>query len=131
MVHWDSSITILVLVSRTLELRFAGARGDNTLKIFKNLFLQNQLANSIKLGTNYPWSKAIQVCANEGSYPLQRGDNDKNVKMVWCHLKIFSRSTGPILARLGTNHPWGRGFNFVQVKGIVPFQGEIHVIAEE
>jgi hypothetical protein len=25
---------------------------------------------------------------------------------VWGHLKIFSRTTGPILTRLGTNHPW-------------------------
>jgi hypothetical protein len=34
------------------------------------------------------------------------GDNHKNVKMGWGHLKIFfSRTTGPILARLGTNHP--------------------------
>jgi hypothetical protein len=35
-----------------------------------------------------------------------------------------------ILTKLGTNHPWGgRGFQFVQMKGIVPFQGEI--IAKE
>ena len=27
--------------------------------------------------------------------------------MGWGHLKIFfSRTTGPILTRLGTNHPW-------------------------
>jgi hypothetical protein len=27
--------------------------------------------------------------------------------MGWGHLKIFfSRTTGPILSRLGTNHPW-------------------------
>jgi hypothetical protein len=25
--------------------------------------------------------------------------------MGWVHLKIFSRTTGPILTRLGTNHP--------------------------
>jgi hypothetical protein len=49
--------------------------------------------------------KGIQVCSNKGSGPLQRGDNDKNVKMGWSHLKIFSRTTGLILARLGTNHP--------------------------
>jgi hypothetical protein len=29
--------------------------------------------------------------------------------MEWGHLKIFSRTTGPILTRLGTNHPWGKG----------------------
>jgi hypothetical protein len=25
--------------------------------------------------------------------------------MGWSHLKIFSRTAGPILTRLGTNHP--------------------------
>jgi hypothetical protein len=51
--------------------------------------------------------KGIQVCSNKGSGPLQRGDNHKNVKMGLGHLKIiFSRTTGPILTRLGTHHPW-------------------------
>jgi hypothetical protein len=51
--------------------------------------------------------KGIQVCSNKGSGSLQRGDNHKNVKMGWSHLKIlFSRATGPILTRLGTNLPW-------------------------
>jgi hypothetical protein len=45
--------------------------------------------------------------SNKGPGPLQRGDHHKNVKMGWGHLKIFfSRTTGPILTRLGTNHPW-------------------------
>jgi hypothetical protein len=49
--------------------------------------------------------------------------------MGWGHLKIFfSRTTGPILTRLGINHPWG-GFKFVQMKGIILIQGEI--IAKE
>jgi hypothetical protein len=35
------------------------------MKIFKNL-LQNQQAKfKVKLGTNYPWMKEIQVCSNE------------------------------------------------------------------
>jgi hypothetical protein len=60
----------------------------------------------------------IQVCSNKGPGPLQRVDNHKNVKMGWGHLKIlFSRTTGPILTRLGTNHPWGRGFKVIQTKG--------------
>jgi hypothetical protein len=29
------------------------------------------------------------------AHPLQRGDNHKNIKMGWAHLKIFSRSTEP------------------------------------
>jgi hypothetical protein len=57
--------------------------------------------------------KGIQLHSNKGSDPLQRGDNHKNVKMGWCHLKIFlSRTTEPILIRLGTNHPWGKGIQF-------------------
>jgi hypothetical protein len=48
----------------------------------------------------------IQVSSNKGPDPLQRGDNHKNVKMVCGHFKIlFSRTTGPILNRLGTNLP--------------------------
>jgi hypothetical protein len=38
---------------------------------------------------------------------------------------FFSRTSGPILTRLGTNHPWGRGFKFVQMKGNALFKGEI------
>jgi hypothetical protein len=45
--------------------------------------------------------KGIQVCANKGPGPLYSGDNHKNVKMGWVHLKIFfSRTTGPILTRI-------------------------------
>jgi hypothetical protein len=73
--------------------------------------------------------KGIQVCSHKGPIPLQRGDNHKNVKIGWGHLKIFFRTTGPILTRLGTNHPLGRGLKFVQMKDIAPLQGEI--IAKE
>jgi hypothetical protein len=51
--------------------------------------------------------KGIKVCSNKEPGPLQRGDNRKNVKMGWGHLRIFfSRTTGPILTRRGTNNPW-------------------------
>jgi hypothetical protein len=54
--------------------------------------------------------KGIQVFSKKGPVPLQRGDNHKNVKMGWGHLKIFSKKiTVPILTRLGTNHPWKGG----------------------
>jgi hypothetical protein len=50
--------------------------------------------------------KGIQVCLNIGPDPLLREDNHKNIKMGWGHLKIFfSRTTGPILTIVGTNHP--------------------------
>jgi hypothetical protein len=90
------------------------------------IFSRTSEPNSIKLGTNYLSVKGIQVCSNKGPGPLQRGNNHKNVKMRCCHLKLFlSRITGPILTILGTNHPWGRGFKFVQMKRIVPLQGEV------
>jgi hypothetical protein len=38
---------------------------------------------------------------------------------------FFSKSTGPILTRLSTDHPWGRDFKFVQIEGIALLQGEI------
>jgi hypothetical protein len=49
--------------------------------------------------------KENQVCLNKGPGPLQRGDNYKNIKMGCGDLKILSRTTGPISARLGRNHP--------------------------
>jgi hypothetical protein len=50
--------------------------------------------------------KGIQVWSNKGPGPLQIGDNHKNEKMWFGHLIIFfSRTTGPILTKLGTNHP--------------------------
>jgi hypothetical protein len=74
--------------------------------------------------------KGIQVCSNKGPGPLQRGDNHKNIEMGWGHVIIFfSRTTGPILTRLGINHSWGREFKFVQMKGIALLQGD--VIAKE
>jgi hypothetical protein len=33
--------------------------------------------------------KGIQVLSIKGPGPLQRGDNHKNIKMGWGHLKIF------------------------------------------
>jgi hypothetical protein len=40
--------------------------------------------------------KGIQVCSNKGPGTIQRGDNHKNLKMWWGHLKIlFSRTMKP------------------------------------
>jgi hypothetical protein len=65
--------------------------------------------------------KEIQVCSNKGPGPLLRGDNYKNVKMGRGHLKIFfSRTTGPILTKLGTNHPWGEGIQVCSNEGGCP-----------
>jgi hypothetical protein len=61
-------------------------RGDNServnihRKFFKIFFSRTSRPNSIKLNTNYPYVKGIQVCTNKGPGPLQRGDNHKNKK---------------------------------------------------
>jgi hypothetical protein len=41
------------------------------------------------------WVEEIEGCSNKGSGPPQRGDNHKNAKILWVHLKIFSRATRP------------------------------------
>jgi hypothetical protein len=99
-------------------------RGDSSL--FK--ISRTSTPNSIKLNTNYTWVKGIQVYSNKGPCPLQRGDYHKNLKVGWGHLKIFfSRTTGPSLTRLGTNHLWGSEFKFVLMKGFALLQGEVTV----
>ena len=50
-----------------------------------------------------------------------KGDNYKNVKMGWGHLKIFfSRTNGPILTRLDINDPWGKGIQVCSNEGDCP-----------
>jgi hypothetical protein len=63
--------------------------------------------------------KGIQVCSNKGPGPLQSGDNHKNVKMGWGHLRIFfSRTNGLTLTRLGKNYPWRKRIQvFFQRRG--------------
>jgi hypothetical protein len=56
-------------------------RGGNSRRVkilrffFKIFFSRTSRTQSIKLGTNYPWVKGIQVCSNKGSGLLQKGDN--------------------------------------------------------
>jgi hypothetical protein len=65
--------------------------------------------------------KGIQVCLNKGPCPLERGDNHKNVNIGWGHLKIFfSRTTGPVLTRRGTNHPWVKVIQVCSKEGDSP-----------
>jgi hypothetical protein len=61
--------------------------------------------------------KVIQVCSNKGPCPFQRGDNHKNVKMGWLHLKIFFSRT---ITRLGTNYPWVKRIQICFKKGKIP-----------
>jgi hypothetical protein len=42
---------------------------------------------TIKLDTNHPCMKGIQVCSNKGSDPLQRRDNHKNENIGWVLFK--------------------------------------------
>jgi hypothetical protein len=98
-------------------------RGENSERVkihwqFLEIFFRTSRPNAIKLGTNYPRVKGIQVCSNKGPGPLQRGDNHKNMKLGWGHLKIFfSRTTRLILARLRTNHPLVKGIHVCSKEG--------------
>jgi hypothetical protein len=64
--------------------------------------------------------EGIQVSSNEGQCPSPRGDNSKRVKIYKNYFKIFSRTTGPISTRFGTNHPWGEGIQVSSNKGRSP-----------
>jgi hypothetical protein len=98
-------------------------RGDNSkrVKIHRNFlkifFSRTSRPTSIKLGRNYPRVKRIQVCTNKGTGPLQRRDNHKKAKMGWGHLKIFSKTTGPILTKFDTIHPWWEGIQVCTHEG--------------
>jgi hypothetical protein len=72
-------------------------KSKNTLIFFKKSSSPEPAGQfSIKLGTHHPWVKGILNCLNKGPGPPQRGDNHKNTKMGWGHLKIFSsRTTEP------------------------------------
>jgi hypothetical protein len=54
-------------------------RGDNSERVkihrnfFKTFFSKTIKPKAIKLETNYPLVKSIQVCSNKGPGPLQRG----------------------------------------------------------
>jgi hypothetical protein len=61
--------------------------------------------------------KEIQVCSNKGPGPLQRGDDHKNVKIGVISIIFLSRTTGPILTRLGINHPVRKGIQVSSNEG--------------
>jgi hypothetical protein len=76
-------------------------RGDNHKRViihwkFLKIFSRTSRPLSIKLVINHPWVKGILNCWNKGPGPFQRGDNHKNAKIGWVHLKIiFSKTTEP------------------------------------
>jgi hypothetical protein len=68
--------------------------------------------------------KGNQVCSNKGPGPLQRGDNNKNVKMGRGYLKIFfSRISRPKSIKLGTNYHLVKRIQVCSNKGPGPLQG--------
>jgi hypothetical protein len=106
-------ITVLEGEIIAKELKY----NENFYKIF---FSITSRPKSIKLGTNYPWMKGIQVCSNKGPDPLQKGDNHPNIEMGLVHLIIFFRTTGPILTRLRIIHLWGKGIQVCSNEGDCP-----------
>jgi hypothetical protein len=60
------------------EVDSPSLRGDNSERVqihrtFLKIFSRTSGPKSIKLGTNYPLVRRIQVCSNKGPGPLQRG----------------------------------------------------------
>ena len=94
------------------EGMFPFPRGDQNSKIVKihkrNLKMYRTTRPTFsKLGTMHPWVKGIQFCLNEAPHHFPRGEIYEIAKIHWRNLKIFfSRSTGLILIKLGTMHPW-------------------------
>ena len=71
--------------------------------------------------------KGIQVLTNEGLRPFPRGDNYEMAKIHWWNLKkniFFSRTSRPILTKLGTKYRWLKGIQFCSNKGSFP-RGDI------
>jgi hypothetical protein len=64
-----------------------------TYVYIEKIFSRSSRPISMKLDTNYAWVKGILNCSNKGPGPVQKGNNHKNAKMGWGHLKIFSRTT--------------------------------------
>jgi hypothetical protein len=67
-----------ILGGRGFKCHSPSQRGDNSERVkihrkFLNIFSRTSWPKSIKLGTNYPLVKRIQVCSNKGPGPLQRG----------------------------------------------------------
>ena len=77
---------------------------------------------STKLGTKHPWLKGIQVCSNKGPCPFPRGCWLKNCENI---SRIFWRTTCQFQPNLAQSILFWRGFNFIQMKGHVLFQGEV------
>ena len=76
---WDSAdLSLYKLWSPRVKLGTQEGELFLHLYIGKNLLKWNIRPISIKLGTNISCMIGIQIYSNEGSCPLQRGDNHKN-----------------------------------------------------
>jgi hypothetical protein len=53
------------------------------------IFSRTSLSKSIKYGTNYPLVKRIKFVQIKGQAFFKGGDNHRNVRKGWGHLKIL------------------------------------------
>ena len=79
------------------------------------------LLKNHKANFNQPWHKATFGVRDSSLFKwwahFPRGDNYEIAEIHWQIKKIFfSRTTGPISIKIGTNHPW--------VKGILVYSNE-------
>jgi hypothetical protein len=111
--------------------------------ILENILSRTSRPISIKLGTKYPWVKEINS-SDKRPGPLQRGDNQKNSKMGSglkaqvnfsdrllsvvrlsdFYIFDFSRTSRPIVTKVGINHPYVKGIQNCSHERQTLLQGE-------
>ena len=87
-------------------------------QIFKIFFSRTTGPISTKINLNHYLVKGIHVCSNEESRPFPKGDYYVLAKIHWwvCEI-IFSRTTGPVSTKLGTNLFWVKGIQICSNEG--------------
>ena len=94
---------------------------------FKYLLLQNHWANFKETLHKHPLivedNSRCFFFSNEGPRLSERGDNREIIKINWQLLKIFfSRTSGPISPKLGSEHLWVKGIQVYSNEGSRPSQ---------
>jgi hypothetical protein len=73
----------------------------------------------LKLGSGVFSSAELKAQGSNSDRPLSIRQNILSfcLSVNFYIFNFFSRTTGPILTRLGTNHPWGKGIQVCSNEG--------------
>jgi hypothetical protein len=79
---WRERIQVSLNEGDSPSLRVDNSERVKIRRKFLKIFFSttSRPKSIIKLGTNYPLVKRIQVCSNKEPGPLQMGDNQRNVR---------------------------------------------------